>query len=266
MSRFLLFFAMMLGAFNGMTQTPTVANLVATGTGIKWYAAPTGGSPLATSTALVNGTTYYASQTVNGVESATRFAVTATLVIQAAPATGTHVPSQTQVVWNWNASSGAIGYKWNTTNNYGGATDMGNVLTRTETSLTCNTAYNRYVWAYNASGCVSVATTLSQTTAACGETPWSGSLSGKGAIGETLDFLVTGTLSGGSIWGCDVYTDDSNLATAAVHDGWVADGVTKHIQVTILAGQASYTSCPQNGITSSSYGSWPRSYQIISSW
>jgi len=59
---------------------PEVSDLTTTsGSNIKWYAASTGGSPLATSTLLVNGTTYYASQTVNGVESATRLAVTATV-------------------------------------------------------------------------------------------------------------------------------------------------------------------------------------------
>jgi alpha-tubulin suppressor-like RCC1 family protein len=48
----------------------TVANLVATGTAIQWYAALTGGVALAPTTALVSGTTYYASQTIGGVESA----------------------------------------------------------------------------------------------------------------------------------------------------------------------------------------------------
>ena len=52
----------------------TVANLVATGTAVKWYAALTGGTPLASSTALTTGI-YYASQTINSCESA-RVAVT----------------------------------------------------------------------------------------------------------------------------------------------------------------------------------------------
>ena len=63
----------------------TVANLVATGTGIKWYAASTGGTALATTTALVNGTTYYASQTVGGCESAGRVARTVNITVVAAP-------------------------------------------------------------------------------------------------------------------------------------------------------------------------------------
>jgi len=63
----------------------TVADLTATGTAIQWYAASSGGSALATSTALVNNTHYYASQTVSGCESATRFDVTVTINAPAAP-------------------------------------------------------------------------------------------------------------------------------------------------------------------------------------
>lgn len=66
----------------------TVSQLSATGTAIQWYAAPTGGSPLASNTVMVNGTTYYATQTVNGLESTNRLAVTIALNnIPAAPST-----------------------------------------------------------------------------------------------------------------------------------------------------------------------------------
>jgi len=55
----------------------TVASLQATGSGIRWYAAASGGTSLATSTVLVNGTHYYASQTVDCTESAGRLDITA---------------------------------------------------------------------------------------------------------------------------------------------------------------------------------------------
>ena len=67
------------------TPAPTVASLTATGTGIQWYAAATGGTALSTTTSLVNGTTYYASQTVSGCESTTRLAVTVTVNPNIAP-------------------------------------------------------------------------------------------------------------------------------------------------------------------------------------
>jgi hypothetical protein len=56
----------------------TLANLSVTGTNIKWYAASSGGSELPSSTSITaTGTTYYASQTINSVESTARLAVTA---------------------------------------------------------------------------------------------------------------------------------------------------------------------------------------------
>lgn len=59
------------------SSNPTVSNLTATGTSIKWYLTPTGGTALAAAVALTNGTHYYASQTnVSGCESATRLDVT----------------------------------------------------------------------------------------------------------------------------------------------------------------------------------------------
>mgnify|MGYP000094304087 CR=1 FL=1 len=61
----------------------TIINLVATGTTIQWYDALTGGALLADTTALVNGQTYYASQTdaTTSCESSTRTAVTATIYL-----------------------------------------------------------------------------------------------------------------------------------------------------------------------------------------
>ncbi len=53
--------------FNSASN-PTVANLVATGDNIKWYAAASGGTALATSTALTYSN-YYVTQTVSGTES-----------------------------------------------------------------------------------------------------------------------------------------------------------------------------------------------------
>jgi large repetitive protein len=62
-------------------DTATVANLVATGTTIQWYANATGGTPLAGTTALVDGEDYFASQTnaITGCESSVRTLVDVTI-------------------------------------------------------------------------------------------------------------------------------------------------------------------------------------------
>ncbi|HEX2921342.1 MAG TPA: HYR domain-containing protein, partial [Bacteroidales bacterium] len=60
--------------------TPLVNDIEITASGtVTWYNAPLGGSVVAGTTALVNGTTYYASQTISGCESETRLSVTVTL-------------------------------------------------------------------------------------------------------------------------------------------------------------------------------------------
>jgi len=82
------------------------------------------------------------------------------------PTTATHIATQTSIAWKWNPVTGAIGYKWSTTDDFSQATDMGIDTTKTETSLTCGTAYTRYVWAYNGCG-YSAAVTLTQSTLAC---------------------------------------------------------------------------------------------------
>ncbi len=72
--------------------------------------------------------------------------------IPGSPAEGTHVVSLTDITWKWNSVSNATGYKWNTVDNYANATDMGDLTQKLETGLTCNTPYDRYVWAYNSCG------------------------------------------------------------------------------------------------------------------
>ena len=81
-------------------------------------------------------------------------------------------------------------------------------------------------------------------------------------VGQVFQFTLTGTLSG-SVWGTDIYTDDSALACAAVHAGVVLPGETKVVTVRILAGQSSYQGSVRNGVTSSSFGTWPGSFSFV---
>ena len=62
------------------TANPTVGNIVLSGTALNWYANNSSTTILPNSTALVDGTTYFATQTVNGCESVTRFSVTVSLI------------------------------------------------------------------------------------------------------------------------------------------------------------------------------------------
>ena len=67
-----------------------------------------------------------------------------------------------------------------------------------------------------------------------------------------------------SIWGTDLYTDDSSVCTAAVHAGLITLAGGGTVTIEIRPGEASYTGSTRNGITSSSYPAWSGSYVIVS--
>jgi gliding motility-associated-like protein len=62
------------------SQNPTLHTIAVVGSTIKWYDNSTLGNFLADTTPLVNGKTYYATQTVNNCESVGRLAVTVSLI------------------------------------------------------------------------------------------------------------------------------------------------------------------------------------------
>lgn len=102
-----------------------------------------------------------------GFSTGTALSQTTSSELPDAPTQGLHVPWHQQIVWNWNTVSGATGYKWNNTNDYSTAIDMGTSVSRTETGLTCNTSYTRYVWAYNVCGEHSAPVSLTEGTIEC---------------------------------------------------------------------------------------------------
>ena len=61
------------------TPNPTVADLVATGTGVQWYSDALATSLLASTDALADGVTYYATQTISGCEGMSTFDVVVTI-------------------------------------------------------------------------------------------------------------------------------------------------------------------------------------------
>ncbi len=83
----------------------------------------------------------------------------------------------------------------------------------------------------------------------------------RGEDGEELFFMVTGD-DMGSVWGTDLYTDDSQLAAAAVHAGVLENGESGFVMVTILPGEEAYEGSLQNGVDSWDYGPWSGSYMV----
>ena len=90
-----------------------------------------------------------------------------------------------------------------------------------------------------------------------------GSMTGyRGQNNKIFKMTLTGANSG-SVWGSGPYTDDSSLARAGIHAGVINAGQTTTVYVQVLPGLSSYMSTNNNGITTSSYGSWPHSYEFV---
>ena len=79
--------------------------------------------------------------------------------------------------------------------------------------------------------------------------------------GKSFYVRVTGKASG-SVYGTDVYTGDSQLATAAVHTGLLKEGETGVVKVTMLPGISNYLASTRNGVTSYAYSSYSYSYKL----
>jgi hypothetical protein len=63
----------------------------------------------------------------------------------------------------------------------------------------------------------------------------------------------------GSVWGTDIYTDDSSICRAAVHAG-VIGGDGGDVTVTLVEGQENYAGSAANGVDSRDYGAWSGSF------
>ena len=115
---------------------PKVSDLSVTGTGIIWYNAASGGSVVAPTTNLVNGATYYASQTGGGCESPTRLAVTATVNTTPTIINVTHgnICGSGTVVIHATASIGTV--NWHSAQTGGSLLGTGNDFTTPNISTT----------------------------------------------------------------------------------------------------------------------------------
>jgi Flp pilus assembly secretin CpaC len=80
-----------------------------------------------------------------------------------------------------------------------------------------------------------------------------------GSIGQRLTLELIGHTDG-DVWGTDIYTADSDFATAAVHAGLVRKGERGRVTVVIVKSPAEHLGITRNGVTTKSYGSYAASY------
>jgi hypothetical protein len=104
----------------------------------------------------------------------------------------------------------------------------------------------------------------------------SGGQAGSGGGGSSVDWYSSATEhrgqdgirfdydcpagSPGSIWGTDLYTDDSSVCTAAVHVGLITADTGGRVTIEIRPGASAYTGSLRFGVESREYESWMGSY------
>ena len=80
--------------------------------------------------------------------------------------------------------------------------------------------------------------------------------------GETFRVRVTGASSGGTVWGTDIYTDDSDLAVAVVHAGLLSNGQDGEVLITFAPGQSQYQGSTRNSVTTRPFGDFLGSFRL----
>jgi len=95
-----------------------------------------------------------------------------------------------------------------------------------------------------------------------GGTPCPANATGLRGTGQQLSCWCTPeSTRGGSVWGTDVYTDDSAICRAAVHAGVIGSG-GGGVRIRMLPGMQRYAGTQRNGVESTSYESWHGSYRF----
>lgn len=85
----------------------------------------------------------------------------------------------------------------------------------------------------------------------------------RGHNGGRFTFICPSGGAPGSVWGTDVYTDDSGVCTAAVHAGLITLRNGGTVTIEIRPGTSAYAGSVRNGITSGSWGGWSGSYVFV---
>jgi hypothetical protein len=83
------------------------------------------------------------------------------------------------------------------------------------------------------------------------------------AVGAPVAVTCPPNGAADSVWGTDVYTDDSSICAAAVHAGLITFESGGPVVFEIVDGRQAYTGSQRNGVTSYDYGPWSGSFVFM---
>jgi len=81
-----------------------------------------------------------------------------------------------------------------------------------------------------------------------------------GAEGQTFTLACSPGGTAHSVWGSDVYTADSSICTAGVHSGLITLQQGGTVTIELRSARPIYGSSERNGVTTSPYGFYQRSF------
>jgi hypothetical protein len=84
-----------------------------------------------------------------------------------------------------------------------------------------------------------------------------------GVVGDRFVFQCPPGGRDSGIYGTDTYTDDSFVCVAAVHVGLITIAAGGAVTIELTPGLASYAGSLRNGVESSNWGSWPKSFVFV---
>jgi len=125
---------------------------------------------------------------------------------------------------------------------------------------------------FNASGAIKVLLSLGvvvlgvigESTVALAQTTWSTTATDRRArSGEQFTYTCPGNGSPSTVWGTDIYTDDSSICTAAVHAGLISFASGGTVTIAIRPGRDSFTGSTRNGVATGSWGAWGGSFVFV---
>lgn len=85
-----------------------------------------------------------------------------------------------------------------------------------------------------------------------------------GQAGRVLSFACEPYFQLHTVFGTDIYTDDSYICSAAVHRGLITQRTGGAVTIKLLAGQTSFNASSRNGVTSLALNDWKgQSYMFV---
>ncbi|WP_052754459.1 LCCL domain-containing protein [Calothrix sp. 336/3] len=85
----------------------------------------------------------------------------------------------------------------------------------------------------------------------------------RGRLDQDFTFICPSGGAVKTVWGTDIYTDDSSICSAAVHAGLITARNGGKITMRIRPGENFYNGTNRNGVSTQGYGSWQGSFIFL---